>query len=120
MRLIDADALISMLRESKYMIYHANATLPIIQNNEIERCISFVETAPTIKTFTLADIEENYRKGLEKGLEERPHGEWILDAVAPCTISWFRCSYCGYKYDAYKQSNFCPWCGADMREGELE
>lgn len=70
MRLIDADALIATLRESKYMIYYANATLPIIQNNEIERCISFVETAPTIKTFTLADIEEQYRKGLEKGLEK--------------------------------------------------
>jgi hypothetical protein len=70
MRLIDADALIATLRESKYMIYHANATLPIIQNNEIERCISFVETAPTIKAFTIADIEDQYRKGLEKGLEE--------------------------------------------------
>lgn len=77
MRLIDADALIETLRESKYMIYNANATLQIILNNEIKRCISFVETAPTIKTFTLAEIEEQYRKGLEKGLEEaeRPHGE---------------------------------------------
>ena len=54
---------------------------------------------------------------LEK--DRRPHGKWILDAVSPCTISWFRCSYCGYKYDAYKQSNFCPNCGADMR-GETE
>ena len=48
--------------------------------------------------------------------EDRPHGEWILDAVAPHSISWFRCSYCGYKYEAYKQSNFCPNCGSDMRK----
>ena len=46
--------------------------------------------------------------------EPRQHGEWILDVVAPCSISWFRCSYCGYKYEAYKQSNFCPNCGAKM------
>lgn len=52
---------------------------------------------------------------------KRPHGEWILDAVSPCSIAWFRCSYCGYKYEAYKQSNFCPNCGASMvKEGDSE
>lgn len=57
-----------------------------------------------------------------KMLEEKggTHGEWILDAVSPCSIFWLRCSYCGYKYEAYKQSNFCPNCGADMREGEAK
>lgn len=64
---------------------------------------------------TIGEFDE-----MTKPLDEeiRPHGEWVLDAVSPHSISWFRCSYCGYKYDAYKQSNFCPNCGADMREGD--
>lgn len=122
MRLIDADALIETLRESKYMIYHANATLTIIQNNEIERCISFVETASTIKTFTLADIEEQYRKGMEKGLEEaRPHGKWIRQSESR-TI--FFCSNCGREINTtpFTRTDNFPFChcGADMREGETK
>ena len=63
--------------------------------------------------------EVKYANGQTIRYEKRPQGKWVLDAVSPHSISWFRCSYCGYKYDAYKQSNFCPNCGADMRkEGE--
>ena len=51
---------------------------------------------------------------------ERPHGEWILDAVSPHSVSWFRCSYCGYKNETYKETNFCPNCGAKMEKGGEE
>lgn len=61
------------------------------------------------------EIREALDKAIEALKEQRPQGEWILDAVAPHSISWFRCSYCGYKYEAYKKSNFCPNCGSDNR-----
>jgi rubrerythrin len=69
---------------------------------------------------TLDFIDINYTHlNMIVRYEKRPHGEWILDAVSPCSISWFRCSYCGYKYEAYKHSNFCPNCGASMmKEGD--
>ena len=30
----------------------------------------------------------------------------------------FTCSACGYRKDSQKKWNFCPNCGADMRESE--
>lgn len=61
--------------------------------------------------------------------EERPHGEWIDEdyGVGKC---WATCSECGestngeaqdhgFGYD-YSFPNFCPNCGADMREGEAD
>lgn len=75
MRLIDADELKERIviecrrigKESKFV----PPTLAFVK---------VIDNAPTVKTYTLADIEENYRKGLEKGLSEweaeRPTGEW--------------------------------------------
>lgn len=102
MRLIDADTLIDTLKMSKYIIYNANATLEIIQNNEIERCISFIEDAPTI---------------------ERPHGEWIKECLQiderPFR-SFAKCKVCGCGFKPYsfavKEFDFCPKCGSDMRK----
>ena len=48
---------------------------------------------------------------------ERPHGEWIYhkewELDGECA---FECSKCGMGVDV--DYNFCPNCGADMREGE--
>lgn len=53
--------------------------------------------------------------------QERPHGEWDTDFNRDnATV----CSECGEKawYKEYRgwvtKSNFCPNCGADMREGD--
>lgn len=67
------------------------------------------------------DNEHNCKIGMyirsQKVYQERLHGEWIGDGFHNC------CSICGQyspidgnetPYD----SNFCPNCGADMREGE--
>lgn len=62
MRLIDADAFIQENKE----IIDCEIDHPKYQDTIRE----LIDDAPTIKAFTLADIEENYRKGLEKGLEE--------------------------------------------------
>ena len=104
MRLIDADALKSALEIEQYNDY-----------DDLLRTERLIDNAPTIKAFTLADIEEQYRKGLEKGLEERPHGEW------KCNRFGIQCSNCGLIRNAVPyEMNFCPNCGADMREGDHE
>jgi len=73
---------------------------------------AIIDNAPTVKTFTLEDIEEQYRKGLEKGLSEweteRPQGEWKLHRMI------YYCSECSRGVE--NQENFCPNCGADMRK----
>lgn len=59
--------------------------------------------------------------------KDRPHGEWIKKDTyfGKC---WATCSVCkkiadgtgqdnGFGHD-YSYPNFCPNCGADMREGE--
>lgn len=74
-----------------------------------------IDNAPAIKSiFSLGDIAEAYKKGLESGLNQwelqRPHGEWLED-VHDC---YPRCSVCGHING--EEDNFCPDCGADMRE----
>ena len=48
----------------------------------------------------------------------RPHGEWIkkYNADDPTTA----CSVCGFDTEDKVYFNFCPCCGADMREGDAE
>ena len=79
MRLIDAEA----LKEAFEQVYP-------LATNEMggvvnKRIYDIINNAPTIQTFTLADIEEQYRKGLEKGLSEweseRPEGEWEFKKI---------------------------------------
>lgn len=84
-----------------------------------------IDNAPTVKTFTLEDIEEQYRKGLEKGLSEweteRPQGEWIYNSYGNGCGNW-HCSECGVIIFMGKNANnnFCPNCGADMRGEQNE
>lgn len=64
------------------------------------------------------------KRGIEqkKYVEDRPHGEWIehkrAEEVEGLLVSNYECSSC----HAWKRedSDFCPNCGADMREGESE
>lgn len=119
MRLIDADALLN----DSSIVYHTEFGDAVVDVEDIKK-------APTIKTFTLADIEEQYRKGLEKGLEERPHGEAIykkLDGESGVTNSYW-CSHCGFPIVQVYMS-FCGHCGAEIEskvkqmeteEGEAE
>ena len=84
-----------------------------------------IDNAPTIKTFTLEDIEEQYRKGLEKGLSEweteRPQGEWIFLKANEEQTDGYECSVCKRTYHTrvayFSEYNFCPICGASMKKG---
>lgn len=100
MRLIDADAI--QFENNEFDTY-----------SDYSRAFDAIDQAPTIKTFTLADIEEQYRKGLEKGLEKRPHGEW---KNGMCTNCGAECFEDDYMRDI--KTEFCHRCGADMRTKE--
>lgn len=50
-------------------------------------------------------------------VEERPCGEWKYESYGQY-LSTYKCSNCGFHGD--KQWICCPYCGADMREGEKE
>ena len=141
MRLIDADALTKQLEEMADNEWNKS----VGSSKGLEDAIDVVESMPTIKTFTLADIEEQYRKGLEKGLEEaetkecpffsddevkqpcikspcgfeRPHGEWTY--TTHHSRRYRVCPLCGVeKEDDHATGwNFCQYCGARMqKEGE--
>lgn len=46
--------------------------------------------------------------------KDRPHGEWI--EVTHSGKDIYLCSECAEAYKMYITYNFCPNCGADMRE----
>lgn len=64
-----------------------------------------------------------YKKGFEDAKKqfERPRGEWqtlITKGTEKEPIAW-KCSVCGKSPVFAVKSDFCPRCGADMREGEV-
>ena len=86
-RTIDADALINRI------VFHTDFKTDVKELFEDE-----INAEPT--------IEPERKKGW--WIEHNPH-KWGLGIV-------FECSECGEKIDC-EPSNFCPNCGADMREG---
>lgn len=53
---------------------------------------------------------------------ERPKGRWVHDGYDfPGGVDWIHCSECGKRGINVPAdlSNFCPNCGADMREEDL-
>ncbi len=57
-----------------------------------------------------------------KALEDRPHGEWIVDEDA-FSKEFRKCSNCNEDAEWLEGGgqflpNFCPNCGADMRGGK--
>lgn len=92
MRLIDADALLTERKKSKY--YH-------LPNGDIAIPIIDVEHAPTVQP-------------------ERKRGEWIkilnaFDTTCECSICHAR-DYVSNTDRYWFNRNFCPFCGADMKE----
>lgn len=73
---------------------------------------------PPIATSTESSAE--YLKQKEaydlaiKALEKRPQGEWKETDFPESALC--ECSVCGFDLGAYS-FNFCPNCGADMRNG---
>ena len=121
MDLIDREAL---LNSGYPTIYHTEFGDEVINTEDIKN-------APTVRpSILLKDISdediENFKliwqRATSKGIllnPERPHGKWISRGNLGGPINCGRsCSLCGKVVEF--SENFCPNCGADMREDSDE
>ena len=78
-----------------------------------------------------AILWENIHEWLEELKElrkkARPHGVWIKERLQIDELhfrSFAKCKVCGCEFKPYsfavKEFDFCPKCGADMREGDSD
>ena len=74
-----------------------------------------IDNAPTVETFTLEDMQNNYDAGVDSviGKYDKAKGEWVEFEYE--TSGGYKCSNCE-NIEVYTP-NFCPNCGADMRGG---
>lgn len=88
-----------------------------------KRIYDIIDNAPTVETDIEVVAKDAYKQGYTDGWkerygepEERPQGEWI-----ELSNHRHKCSKCNNSADALANlteqlSNFCPKCGADMRD----
>ena len=89
----------------------------VYSGTELDNAIlNAVDTAPTVEAYTSEQVKELV--DLNKKLsEERPEGEWIKwnFKTFGAMGDWeYKCSNCEKVYGG--QYNFCPNCGAQMKE----
>ena len=83
---------------------------------EMLSALATIDNAPTVE-IPIARWDaycEGQKVGYEKGIEDRPHGEWIENVF----LGGFVCSNCNGGYNTLPKTKYCPLCGADMRGGE--
>ena len=86
---------------------------------------SKIDNAPTVEQSNYA---MGYQDGVRKVLKEvaegkhRPQGEWIIIKSPLSNETIVKCDKCGDEFigNDVEDYNFCPNCGADMREGDAE
>ena len=89
----------------------------VLNENRPYKPHNLVDNAPTVDIETVS-YARGFQAGEESGLwHSRPQGEWINREVVSNTTFpfWerYECNQC-HKFNGY--SNFCPNCGADMRQ----
>lgn len=82
--------------------------------------IKAIDNAPTVDTDLSEYSDKLWKEAYERGKKERPQGKWIGEHFV------YKCSKCGHIADSVLSvtgrniipmlSNYCPECGADMRE----
>lgn len=96
-------------------------------NQGLTTALDLIQSASTVDT-TCPNCDSGYAQGYSDGYltgkEERPKGkwEWVQYDANPNIGNWHcsECRYIPHGKKEYQKSNFCPNCGADMREGEEE
>jgi hypothetical protein len=110
---IRADATLSFLSEVKLTI--DNAPTVKVPENEVNCVLTmFGECSYDETGCSDCKIKEHIRKALKN---ERPKGKWLFNGneweCSRCkNIPWYNKSPMESNYD------FCPYCGADMREAD--
>ena len=87
----------------------------------LDDIIKAIDGAPPINFMVdpryITEIQ-NLNKKLGKLLEEeRPYGEWITTTKDNGVSYQFFCSNCNREVQVI--TDYCPYCGADMREGDI-
>lgn len=92
--------------------------------------LDLIDNAPTVNTDLSKYSDKLWKEAYERGMNERPHGEWIKED-AEHLKGWYRCSECGRRVEDltddviihagcedYTIADIYPYChcGADMRE----
>ena len=110
MRLIDADALIPMM---KYATTDSEIGVFPIKIG-FDAIVKVINAQPTIerKKGKWIPVTKIYK--VTEGQFPQTHIEWV-DSTEPDEIDGVRCSECGTVYDFIEARNWCSECGADMR-----
>lgn len=66
----------------------------------------------------VCDSHKDNRQKCGCYLEQRPHGEWVLDKEISFIFNIYECSKC--RFDGSKRWHFCPNCGASMISSNSE
>lgn len=66
----------------------------------------------------VCDSHKDNRQKCGCYLEQRPHGEWVLDKEISFIFNIYECSKC--RFNGSKRWHFCPNCGSDNRPRILD
>jgi len=128
MRLIDADLMVELIKAQITTNEDDKSTAGMAAKRVMGRFIEFVNDLPTAQPDLSSYSDKLWRAAYERGKAEaqpqRMRGRWV--EVTDGTCIWKVCDQCGKKplWNEWKtdrcESDFCPNCGADMREGEQD
>lgn len=83
-----------------------------------DRIIGLIDNAPSVEYPFYA---EAYQTGYEEGKNARKHGEWICKTKSTFPQyqpDEYKCPFCNVI--VHRKTNYCEYCGADMRKGGAE
>ena len=92
----------------------------ILENlNDLSELINTAKGADreklVFKEFGLVDAMDHLRETPTADVREVVHGTWIKHDDG--YVEYYECSHCLKMSPRDNEFDFCPWCGADMREG---
>ena len=80
--------------------------------------LKIIDSAPAVEYPFYA---EAYQTGYEEGKNARKHGEWICKTKSTFPQyqpDEYKCPFCNVI--VHRKTNYCEYCGADMRKGGAE
>ena len=116
MRLIDADALKEVFKETD--VHYGGKIKELIDEAPTVEPEKVLVANVTFDRDQLNEIVENAKAEVLESIKT-PHGEWeVLPPSEGYPEPIYVCPFCNWGTD--ENSNFCPRCGADMRPEEAD